>query len=288
MSGARFQDLAPGSPVLVDEVNSTGPNRSGEQPTVSLGGSVDLPLLGLGTWQMRGSECYRAVRHALDVGYRHIDTATMYRNERDVGRAVGDSGLARNEVVITTKLPPDRVGRERKTLGASLDALGTEYVDLWLIHWPPSGRAGVSTWREFIRLRDEGKVRAIGVSNYGLDQLDELFRASGVMPQVNQIPWGPSHYDPVEVEGLRARQVVLEGYSPFRSTDLRHPVLVEIATDHGVTPAQVVLRWHVDHRFVAIPKSARPERIETNFDVFHFSLTDEELRRIDGLSSRRR
>ena len=259
--------------------------RSGRQPTVSLGGSVELPLVGLGTWQMRGSECYRAVRHALDAGYRHIDTATMYRNERVVGRALADSGVRRQEIAITTKLPPERAGREQKTIEGSLEALGTEYVDLWLIHWPPSGGSGTSVWREFIRLRDEGRARAIGVSNYSLAQLDELERATGVMPQINQIRWGPSRYDPGEVQGHRRRGVVLEGYSPFRSTDLRDPLLVDIAARHGVTPAQVVIRWHVDHGFVAIPKSAKPERIDANFDVFGFSLTDEELQRIDGLST---
>ena len=251
---------------------------------VSLAGSVDMPLLGLGTWQMTGRECYQAVRHALDVGYRHLDTAMIYGNEREVGRAVADSGVTREDVFITTKLPPDRAGRERETLRASLSALGTDYVDLWLIHWPPNRGAGEPTWQELVRVRDEGKARSIGVSNYGVDQLDALASSSGVMPQVNQIRWAPSLYDAGEVEEHRRRNVVLEGYSPFRNTDLRQPVLTEIARRHGVTPAQVVIRWHLDHGFVVIPKSKQPERIESNFDVFGFSLTDDELRQIDSLS----
>jgi 2,5-diketo-D-gluconate reductase A len=157
-----------------------------------------MPLLGFGTWQMRGGECRRAVQHALDVGYRHLDTATMYRNEDDIGRAIRESGVAREELFITTKLVPNDAGRERRTLEASLRALGTEYVDLWLIHWPP-GRAGIQTWKEFLALRDEGKTRAVGVSNYHIEQIDELTQTSGQTPQVNQIRWGPSLYDADEV-----------------------------------------------------------------------------------------
>jgi diketogulonate reductase-like aldo/keto reductase len=228
------------------------------QPAVALGAGRALPLVGLGTWAMRGSECYRAVRHALDVGYRHIDTATMYRNERDVGRAVRDSGLPREDVFVTTKLPPGNAGRERRTLDDSLRALGMDYVDLWLVHWPPARGAGTQTWKQFLGLRDEGLAGAVGVSNY----------------------------DPAKVDAHRRRGVVLEGYSPFKSTDLRHPTLVEVARRHAVTPAQVVVRWHVDHGVVVIPKSADPERIAANFDVFGFSLDAADLRRIDGLSGR--
>lgn len=243
-----------------------------------------MPLVGFGTWEMTGRQCYRAVRHALDVGYRHIDTATMYRNERDVGRAVHDSGLRRDEVFVTTKLQPGDAGRERSTLEGSLRALGTDYVDLWLIHWPPSRGASPEVWKRLLALRDEGLARAVGVSNYSVAQLDDLIRATGEPPQVNQIRWGPTLYDPDELEDHRRRSVVLEGYSPFKTTDLRHPVLAEIAGRHGVTPAQVVIRWHIDHGVVVIPKSATPERIAANFDVFGFALDDVDLGRIDGLS----
>lgn len=251
--------------------------------TVDLGPGMSMPLLGLGTWQMRGAQCRRAVRHALDVGYRHLDTATMYRNEADLGTAIRESGIPRQDLFITTKLPPDDAGRERRTLEGSLRALGTDYVDLWLIHWPPRGRAGPQVWKEFVALRDEGKTRAVGVSNYSVAMIDELARASGVQPAVNQIRWGPSLYDASQQAQHRDRGVVLEGYSPFKTTDLSHPVLADIAARHGVTPAQVVIRWHIDHDIVVIPKSADPERLATNFDVFGFSLTDDELRSIDGL-----
>jgi 2,5-diketo-D-gluconate reductase A len=250
--------------------------------------TVAMPLLGLGTWQMRGSECRRAVRYALELGYRHLDTATMYRNESEIGRAVQESGIRREEVFVTTKLAPNDAGRERRTLEGSLRALGIDYVDLWLVHWPQGGRAGTQTWKEFVALRDEGKARAIGVSNYSVAQIDELTSAGGENPQVNQIRWGPSLYDAGAIAEHRRRGVVLEGYSPFKTTDLRDPVLVEIAARHGVTTPQVILRWHVDHGIVVIPKSATPERIAANFDVFGFSLDEGELRQIDGLSTRAR
>lgn len=255
-------------------------------PAVPLADGAALPLVGLGTWEMTGSQCYRAVRCALEVGYRHIDTATMYRNESDVGRAVRDSGVPREEVFVATKLPPSHAGRERRTLEDSLRALGMEHVDLWLVHWPPRRGARSPTWEQFLALRDEGLARFVGVSNYSTAQIDELVRATGEAPKVNQIRWGPSLYDRAEVDAHRTRGVVLEGYSPFKTTDLRHPVLEEIAGSHGVTPAQVVVRWHVDHGVVVIPKSARPERIAANFDVFGFSLDEQDLRRIDGLSDR--
>jgi 2,5-diketo-D-gluconate reductase A len=255
-----------------------------DQPTVSLRGGAALPLVGLGTWQMTGGECYLCVRHALESGYRHLDTATMYRNEREVGRGVRDSGIPREDVFVTTKLQPRDAGRERKTLEASLRALGMEYVDLWLVHWPPARGASPQVWKQFLALRDEGMTRAVGVSNYSIAELDELVGATGEAPEVNQIRWGPTLYDPEELQEHRQRGVVLEGYSPFKTTNLRHPVLVEVAGRHGVTAAQVVVRWHVEHGVVVIPKSARPERVESNFDVFGFSLDDEDVRRIDGLS----
>jgi 2,5-diketo-D-gluconate reductase A len=223
------------------------------------------------------------VRVALDVGYRHIDTATLYRNEAEIGRALRDSGVAREDVFLTTKLHPSDVGREGEVLKASLAALGTDYLDLWLVHWPPRGRASVATWRHLVDVHAQGSARAIGVSNYSTAQIDELVDATGVTPAVNQIRWSPELYDRRRVEQLHARSVVLEGYSPFRASNLRDRVLVDIASTHGVTAAQVVLRWHIDHRFVVIPKSVRRERIAANFDVFGFSLTAAELARIDAL-----
>ncbi|HEY0700943.1 MAG TPA: aldo/keto reductase [Micromonospora sp.] len=254
-----------------------------DQPRVPLPGGGRMPLLGFGTWRLSGESGYQAVRTALDAGYRHIDTATMYGNEREVGRAVRDSGVPRDEVFVTTKLPPERAGREQETIEASLAALGLEQVDLWLVHWPPGDGPGVDTWRRFLALRDAGLTRAVGVSNYSTGQIDALVEATGQPPAVNQIRWSPSLYDRRRLVEHRERGVVLEGYSPFRSTDLDDPVLVGIARAHGVSPAQVVLRWHIEHGIVVIPKSATPERIRTNADVFGFTLDAAEMALIDAL-----
>jgi 2,5-diketo-D-gluconate reductase A len=256
---------------------------SSENPTVTIGPGVEMPLVGLGTWQADGTEAYDAVLRALEVGYRHIDTATMYGNEAAVGRAVRDSGLPRDEIFVTTKLPSGNAGRERATIDASLQTLGLDRVDLWLIHWPPSGRAAPEVWEQFVEVQADGLARAIGVSNYDEAQIDELIAASGVTPAVNQIEWSPARYDAAVAEAHRTRGVTLEGYSPFKSANLKDRALVEIAERHGVTTRQVVVRWHVEHGVVVIPKSSDPDRIAANFDVFGFALDDAEVARIDAL-----
>jgi len=242
-----------------------------------------IPLLGFGTWQIRGEPARQAVSWALEAGYRHIDTATLYRNEAEVGAAVAESGLARDELFVTTKIQPLGEGQEQRTLRQSLDALRTDHVDLWLIHWPPPDDVGVGMWRQLVEARDQGMAHSIGVSNYSLDQLDQLTRESGVRPQVNQIEWSPFLYDPAIAEGHRERDIVLEGYSPFRASKLDHPVLTSIAERYGKQPAHVIVRWHLQHGFVVIPKSARKERIESNAAVGDFELTDDDMRSLDGL-----
>jgi 2,5-diketo-D-gluconate reductase A len=256
--------------------------------SVQIAPGVDMPLLGLGTWKARGRSAYDAVRRALELGYRLIDTATVYGNEQQVGRAVTGSGIAREEIFVTTKLPPRRAGRERQTLEESLADLGLDQVDLWLVHWPPSGRARPETWARFVELRDEGLARAGGVSNYSVAQIDELVRATSQMPSVNQIEWSLALYDERIVEEHRRRRVQIEGYSPLRTVDLRNERLAAIADAHGVTPAQVVIRWHIEHRIVVIPKSTNPGHIASNADVFGFSLSPDEVAKLDGLGSRRR
>lgn len=263
----------------MNQQRAAGPH----QPTAALNSGGTIPLFGFGTWQATGSQGYEATRRALQVGYRHVDTATMYRNEERVGQAIADSGVSRDDVFLTSKLPPDHAGREAATLRASLSALGTDHLDLWLIHWPPGG-AGVDTWRAFLDAQQAGKVTAVGVSNYSLAQIDELVAATGVTPAVNQIPWSPYLADPALAAGHADRGVVLEGYSPLKGGVLRDRVIGEIADEHGRTPAQVILRWHLERGVVAIPKSGDPNRIAENFDVFDWSLSGDDLARIDTLA----
>lgn len=253
--------------------------------TMRIADGVSIPLVGFGTWQLTGDDAYNGVRTALDLGCRHIDTATAYGNEERVGAAIRDSGVGRENVFITTKCPPGNAGRERETIDQSLSDLGVDHVDLWLVHWPPDGEARPGTWKAFIEALEEGKTRSIGVSNYSLAQIDELIEASGKAPALNQIPWNPFAYDENTVAGLKHREVTLEGYSPLNQSDLANPVLGQIAAAHAKTPAQVILRWHVEHGFVVIPRSSRTERIRENFDLFDFELTAEEIGAINALGS---
>ena len=255
------------------------------QATVPLTDDVSIPLIGFGTWQLEDTDAYNGVRAALEIGYRHIDTATGYSNEGQVGAAIRDSGIGRENIFITTKFPPENVGRERETIDDSLKLLGVDFVDLWLVHWPPA-QARPETWKALIEALEQGKSRSIGVSNYSIAQIDELTAATGKTPALNQIPWNPFAYDTHLVDELASRHVVLEGYSPLKLSDLSNPALGEIAASHGKTPAQVILRWHVEHGFVVIPRSARRERIEENYAIFDFTLTADEISRIDGLKDR--
>jgi 2,5-diketo-D-gluconate reductase A len=252
-------------------------------PAANLPGGGSMPLLGFGTWQIKGQQCYDAVRTALDVGYRHIDTATMYRNEDQVGRALADSGVPRDQVFVTTKVPP-KASDPRLTLDASLQQLGTDHVDLWLIHWTEGGSVHEDLWQVLLEAKKAGKARDVGVSNYSPDQIDRLTDATGQQPAVNQIEWAPTLYDEELARWHERQGIVLEGYSALKNTNLDDPVLREIADAHGVTPAQVVLRWHVEHGVVVLSKSANSERIRANLAIGGFSLTDEEVARIDGLA----
>jgi 2,5-diketo-D-gluconate reductase A len=257
------------------------------EQSITLASGSEMPILGLGTWQARGRGALGAVVRALEVGYRHIDTATAYGNEEEVGRAVAESGVPREEIFVTTKLPPGRAGRERTTLQDSLDALGLGYVDLWLIHWPPSGGARPDVWERFLELQAEGLTREVGVSNYSVRQLEELERATGRLPAVNQIEWSPALFDRLVLEEHRRLGVQLEGYSPLRTMNLQTPQLVRIAEAHGVTPAQIVLRWHIEHRIVAIPKSTNAERIAENAAIFDFKLEPSDVELLDGFAETR-
>jgi 2,5-diketo-D-gluconate reductase A len=241
-----------------------------------------IPLLGFGTWQITGDEATAATTAALEVGYRHLDTATVYGNEEEVGRGLARSGVARDEVFVTTKCPPDRADDALGTLRQSLDLLGTDHVDLWLIHWPGDGSM-VDLWRSFVEAREQGLAHDIGVSNFDAPLIDEITAATGVAPAVNQIEWSPLLYDASVVDAHRERGVVLEGYSALRGGTLDHPAIVAIADRLGRTPAQVIIRWHLQHGIVVIPKSRRADRIASNADVTGFELTADDVAVLDAL-----
>jgi 2,5-diketo-D-gluconate reductase A len=255
-------------------------------PTVTLPSGAQMPMIGFGTWKLRTRHARDAVLAALSAGYRHIDTATMYGNEDEVGDAIRESGLDRDELFITTKIRPSDAGRETSVLRSSLRKLGLDHLDLWLQHWPSRSATNRSMWREMLALQAAGHVRDVGVSNYTTGQLDEVIAASGHAPAVNQVHWNPARYDPAVLAAHAERGVAVEGYSPLKDTRLGDPVLTEIAAAHGVTPAQVVLRWHLEHGITVIPKSAHPDRIVANLDLLGFRLTPEQIAAIDALSGR--
>lgn len=249
----------------------------------ALSSGASIPLLGFGTWQLTGSAAQAATEAALAAGYRHLDTATMYGNEREIGAALRGSGLAGDDVFVTTKLPPDQASQARATLEQSLELLGIDALDLWLIHWPPAD--SVATWRDLIAARDAGLVRDIGVSNFSLSELDGLKEATGELPALNQIRWSPLLFDAAIADGHAARGVVLEGYSGLKGGTLDDPTITGIASRLGRTPAKVIIRWHLQHGFVVIPKSASPDRIRANAEVADFELTPEDMSALDAARS---
>jgi 2,5-diketo-D-gluconate reductase A len=248
-----------------------------------LGDGVSMPVLGLGVWQIPdGAECEQAVEWAFDAGYRHIDTAAYYRNERSVGRAVAASGLPREEIFVTTKWMP-MAGSAAHALEASLERLGLPYVDLYLIHWPVPFRAGRG-WRELEALRERGLARAIGVSNYGDERLQRTVEGAKRQPAVNQVHFSPFHYRRALLEACERLGVVLEAYTPLEQGRwFDDPTLTEIASRIDRTPAQVMLRWCVQRGAVVIPKSTHRERIVENARIFDFVLADGDMRTLDGL-----
>ncbi len=254
--------------------------------TATLRGGVEMPRLGLGVWQSApGEETRRAVLEALAVGYRHVDTARAYRNESDVGAAIRESGIPRREVFVTTKLWNADHGYDKAlaAIDRSLESLGMEQVDLYLVHWPVEGLRG-DTWRAMERILADGKARAIGVSNYTIRHLDELLGRAKVPPSVNQVEFSPFLYQKALLDHCRKLGIQLEAYGPLvRGHRMDHPALVAIAKKHRRTPAQVLLRWGLQHDLVVIPKSVHAERIRENADLYGFALDADDLKTLDGL-----
>ena len=258
-------------------------------PSVQLAGTAEIPQLGFGVFQVPPPQTAEVTLQALEVGYRHIDTASAYGNEAEVGQAVRASGLDREDVFVTTKCFNDDHGFEtaKRACRASLVRLELEHVDLYLIHWPvPKHDRYVDTWRAFIELQEEGLARSIGVSNFQPAHLHRIIEETGVTPAVNQVELHPRF----QQAGLRREHaelgIVTEAWSPLaQGAVLDDPVIGEIAASHERTPGQVVLRWHLQLGNVVFPKSVTPERIEENFDVFGFHLTDGEMEAIEQLDA---
>lgn len=262
-------------------------------PALTLNNGVEMPQLGFGVWQVPDDEATSAVATALEAGYRSIDTAAIYENETGTGRAIAASGLPREELFVTTKLWNGDQGYDStlKAFDASLDKLGLDYVDLYLIHWPvPAKDAYVDTYRAFEKILADGRARAIGVSNFLPEHLERLIGETSVVPAINQIELHP-HLQQKESREAHARYgIATEAWSPLGQGKglLEVPAIVAVAQKHGRTPAQVVLRWHLQTGNVVIPKSVTPSRIRENIDVFGFALDEEDMAAIAVLDENRR
>jgi diketogulonate reductase-like aldo/keto reductase len=256
--------------------------------TTKLNNGLSMPWVGLGVFQTKeGPEVENAVRWALDIGYRHIDTASFYENETGVGKAIAESGVDREDIFLTTKVWNTEQGYE-ETLAAfdrSRSKLRTDIVDLYLVHWPIQ-QSFKETWKALEKLYAEGKVRAIGVSNFLIHHLQDLMSDFDVVPAVNQIEWHPFVRQKVLHDFCVDHGIQLEAWSPLtRGKMLDNQVIDEIAEAHGKTPAQVLIRWDLQHEVVTIPKSVHRERIKENSEVFDFALSSDEMARLDGLDS---
>ena len=258
-----------------------------EQLYLALHDGARIPQVGLGVWQTPNDEAAPAVKAALDAGYRHVDTAAVYENEEGVGEGIRQSGLSRSDIFLTTKLWNTEQGYEQtlKAFDASLKRLGTDYVDLYLIHWPSAHRGlFVDTWKAFVKLQEEGRAKSIGVSNFYPEHVEKIVAETGVVPVINQIELHPDFQQREARAFHEKHKIATQSWSPLgQGKLLGHPLIGEIARKLGRTPAQVIIRWHIDNGLVVIPKSVTPSRIVENFKVFDFKLSAEDLAKLNTL-----
>ncbi|GIO62598.1 aldo/keto reductase [Paenibacillus cineris] len=255
-----------------------------------LNNGVTMPWLGLGTYKAQGDDVYKAVKLALEIGYRSIDTAKVYGNEEEVGRAIAESGIPRGELFVTTKVWNDDQGYDStlRAFESSQKRLGLEVIDLYLIHWPGKDKFK-DTWKAMERLYEEGQIRAIGVSNFHVHHLKDLLQDSRTVPAVNQVELHPRLIQQDLQDFCGAQGIQLEAWSPLMQGKLTDDsTLAGIAQKYGKTPAQVILRWNLQNKIVTIPKSVTPSRIRENADIFDFELSSDEIKKIDSLNQNRR
>lgn len=260
-------------------------------PSITVHDGAKIPQLGLGVFKVETNETERIVLEAFETGYRHIDTASYYENEAEVGAAVAKSGIDRDDIFVTTKLWNSDQGRPYEAFNESLDKLGFDAVDLYLIHWPqPMFGEALGAWKALIDIAESGRAKSIGVSNFEIEHLEEIISETGVVPVVNQIELHPLHQRKELVEFCAKHDIKVESWGPLsqgKSDLLERPTLREIADAHGKTPAQVVLRWHVQQDRIIFPKTSRPERMIENAQLFDFELSAAEIAVIDAMDEQR-
>ncbi len=250
---------------------------------IKLNDGNSMPVLGLGTWQARGNDVVEALLDALKVGYRLIDTAYMYNNEKDVGKAIKKSGLDRKNIFITTKIWETQHADPEAAIEGSLKTLGLDYIDLYLIHWPEEER--LATWKMFEKFKNQGLCKSIGVSNFTIRHIKELLKDSKTVPAVNQVEFNPFLYQKELLEFCKSSGILLEAYCPLsRGKTLSDSAIVGIAKKYKKSPAQIMLRWAVQHSVVPIPKSVTKSRIEENADIFDFEISKTDMNLLDGLN----
>jgi len=257
-----------------------------EQPYTTLNNGMRMPLFGLGAWDMYGQEAEQGTLDALEIGYRLIDTATMYNNEMEIGDAVRKSGIPRNEIFVTTKVPNSKQGYDStlKAFEASMKTLNIDYIDLYLVHWPVRGKRK-ETWNALERLYNEKQIKGIGVANYLLPFLKELESYCTVTPVVNQLEFSPWLYLKNEFQYCTKHDIRLQSYSPLtRGRKFKDERLVKLSKKYSKTPAQIILRWNIEHGISTIPKSSNKKRLQENFDIFDFSLSKEDVEWMDSFN----